>query len=480
MLQTRKLIIPLILSGSIAVNPPSVASQTDRVCIQDLNREIHSLLHSPQREKESWGIVVERLNDRQNLYQLNPNKYFLPASNAKLFTTAAILLKLGENFTIKTPVYLKVESGKASLLIWGKGDPTFSKLQLDIIAQKLQQTGIKSLDELILVDDYNFPHNPINYTWEFSDLFFSYAVPVNSLILEENSVIITIKPSKPGEKVKIQWSDEIAGRQWLIINEGMTVAEGEKQTLDVYPLRLESVLAIRGNLPVNTGEENWLLSIPKPGEYFRDSLISILSKKGIIVNKVSLINPPEGIELRGYNLLLEFQSPPLKEWVKKINQDSNNLYAEVLFRYIGENSDNPEDSLEEILREIGINKEEYRLKDGSGLSRQNLVTPKGLVDLLGAMANSKYGDLFKESLAVGGISGTLKNRFRDTTVAGKIVGKTGTLTGVAALSGYLFPKNYQELVFSIIVNNSLEKNRDLREVIDRIVVILYQLEDCKP
>ncbi|MCS6942389.1 MAG: D-alanyl-D-alanine carboxypeptidase/D-alanyl-D-alanine-endopeptidase [Geminocystis sp.] len=478
MLQVRILVtIFFSLGFSFGINLPLVASQIGRVCVQDLNREISSLLNTPERQKESWGVVVERLDNRQNLYQLNPNKYFIPASNVKLFTTAAILLKEGENFAIKTPIYLKTESEKTTLLIWGKGDPTISKLQLNIIANKLLQKGLKHLDELILVDDSNFAHNAVNHTWEFSDLFFSYSVPVNSLILGGNSVILTIKPSNPGEKVRIQWSDEIAGRQWQIINEGVTVKEGEEYTLDVHPFQLEPVLVIRGNLPVSQGEDNWFLSIPKPAEYFRDSLISILSAKGIIVDRVT-INSTAQLDLKGYDLLLEFQSPPLKELIRKTNQDSNNLYGEVLFKYVAKNYKNPRDSLEEILEEIGINKENYQLKDGSGLSRQNLVTPKSIVDLLAAMANSKYGDLFRESLAVSGISGTLKNRLREP-MAGKVVGKTGTLTGVAALSGYLHPQNYKDLVFSIIVNNSLEKSSDLRAIIDQIVVLLYKLEDCR-
>ena len=157
------------------------------------------------------------------------------------------------------------------------------------------------------------------------------------------------------------------------------------------------------------------------------------------------------------------------------------MYAEVLFKYLAvENKDlNSSESLTKILNSQGISNDSYQLKDGSGLSRQNLVTPTALVSLLEMINNSKYNEIFRNSLTVAGVNGTLKNRFKDSKIANNLYGKTGTLSGVSTLSGYLMRDNYDDLVFTIIVNNSTDGAKSLRKVIDEIVVMLGDLEECK-
>ena len=176
-------------------------------------------------------------------------------------------------------------------------------------------------------------------------------------------------------------------------------------------------------------------------------------------------------------LLLEISSSTIQELITETNQESNNLYAEALLNLIQENH-NSLDSLKNILTKLGLDPNSYVLKDGSGLSRQNLVSPAVFVQLLTAMAQSTHGESYRKSLAIAAETGTLKGRFQDTAVAGKLHAKTGTLSGSSSLSGYLDNPNFQPLVFSILVNNSEQASPFLRKAIDSIIILLSQLKKC--
>ncbi|HBB31562.1 MAG TPA: D-alanyl-D-alanine carboxypeptidase/D-alanyl-D-alanine-endopeptidase [Cyanobacteria bacterium UBA8803] len=165
---------------------------------------------------------------------------------------------------------------------------------------------------------------------------------------------------------------------------------------------------------------------------------------------------------------------PLAEWIRVTNTNSNNAYADTLMRRLGGLS-----AAKEALTQLGVNPSSYRISDGSGLSRQNLATPTALVETLKAMNIAKGREVFYTSLAVGGVSGTLRNRFRLTPAQGKLHAKTGTLRGVSALSGYLENPNYGTLVFSIIVNQPGQPDQAFVGAIDEIVLQLSRLTSCQ-
>ncbi|HBK64427.1 MAG TPA: D-alanyl-D-alanine carboxypeptidase/D-alanyl-D-alanine-endopeptidase [Cyanobacteria bacterium UBA11149] len=164
---------------------------------------------------------------------------------------------------------------------------------------------------------------------------------------------------------------------------------------------------------------------------------------------------------------------PLDEWVTITNTNSNNAYAEALLRQVGGVG-----AVKDTLSQLGINPNSYRLSDGSGLSRQNSASPTTLVQLLRAMSVAKNRDIFYSSLAVAGVSGTLKRRFHFTPVEGHLHGKTGTLKGVRSLSGYLEHPEYGVIVFSVIANQSSPSGDNLIDAIDDIVVQLSRLSKC--
>lgn len=445
------------------------------ICANNLETEIDKIIHQPSREKETWGIVIESLNPQKIFYELNRDKFFIPASNVKLLITASILIKKGANFSIITPIYTEGNSPNlSSLIIEGKSDPSFTNDHLKLIADSLKTQQVTTIDNLILVNN-SLPNNTTNYTWEFEDIYFDFAVPVNNFILNQNTVNLTLNHSFINQKPSLIWSDEIAGKQWLIDNQVLTSHENTPLNLNIYPLFARSSFMIMGELPLNEKAPIWRLSIPNPDQYFQESLVKILQENGIKIIKSEVINDTH-FKDKNLQLLLEIKSPSLAELITITNQDSNNLYAEVLLKNLADDSHNSWQSLETILNQLGVSPDEYKLKDGSGLSRHNLITPHALITLLKAMANN---DVFINSLSNAGVNGSLKNRFLNTNISNNLFAKTGTLSGISALSGYLKNDDYGNLVFSILVNQSSSDSATLRRTIDEIVLLLGQLKKCE-
>ncbi|MBE9045252.1 D-alanyl-D-alanine carboxypeptidase/D-alanyl-D-alanine-endopeptidase [Pleurocapsales cyanobacterium LEGE 10410] len=171
----------------------------------------------------------------------------------------------------------------------------------------------------------------------------------------------------------------------------------------------------------------------------------------------------------------QIRATSIGDWIKVTNLRSDNAYANVLLRYLGGTQ-----SVQQALTGLGIDANGYRLRDGSGLSRNNLATPRTLVSTLRAMFHARGNDVFSASLPIAGISGTLKNRLRHTTAEGMVRAKTGTLRGVRALSGYIDNSQYGTLVFSIITNQPInQSSKSVVQAIDEIVLRLSVLTKCQ-
>ena len=231
-------------------------------------------------------------------------------------------------------------------------------------------------------------------------------------------------------------------------------------------------------MAVNSDPDQFGLAVVNPRNYFLESLKNIFVKEGIIINKATINKSTKNYEFE--KNLTNIKSETLEVLVTKVNQESNNLVAESLLKLLANNGKNKSslEVLEEALTKLGINPNSYQLKDGSGLSRQNLVTPEALVTTLRLMAKTSEAQTYRQSLAIAGVNGTLKNRFQETPIQGILQAKTGTITGTSALSGYLTTPDYSDVVLSIIVNQSEVPVSELREAIDTIIVLLGQLKKC--
>ena len=453
-------------------------TKTRKICPAQLTSVVNEVINRPQYSRVRWGILVQPLYKVQNLYSRDAEKYFTPASNAKLLTTAAALQQLGVNYRIRTSVY---EDGNNVLRVVGRGDPSFNDTQLVALALQLKQRGINQITRLIADDSY-FQGDIVHRSWEWEDVYSDYGAPVNSLIVNENVFGINFVPQAVGTPLQLTWNDANEARLWQIINQSVTAQEKQPITLNVKRELSGNVLRIQGELPADANPLLWKLPVVDPNYYFLRRFRTALMGEKISLGQTAVASG-------GANLkeLASVESPPLSDLVMETNQNSNNLYAEALLRAIAfklpkkPNQTTVDAGLEVLkttLTQLGVNPYGYTLVDGSGLSRHDLITPSALVQVLQAMAKTPAASVYRASLPVAAKSGTLKNRFRNTPAEGIVQAKTGTVTGVTSLSGYVNNSKYEPLVFSIIVNQSEQKAKVLREGVDEIVVLLTQLQRC--
>ncbi len=464
-------LVLLIFAINSFIPPVAKANlESASVCSQDLSLEINSIIDRPEFSKSRWGILVQNLSSGKTLYSRDRDKYFVPASNVKLLTTASALLELGEEFRIKTPIYATGElPNLTTLRIKGQGDPTISSENLKNIVQQLQVLGIKQIEKLIIEDSY-FDQNPLNPTWEWSDIYYYYATSVNSIILNENTFTLTLLPQKVGETVKLKWSDAIAARQWNILNHGVTAVAETPYNIEITGVLGKPTLKIQGELAQDSQPDDWDLAVVDPANYFLETWRHLLSQAGIKVNQGIVIK--EALTIPEARIIVTIFSTPLKNILQEINQESNNLYAETIANILGRqlNTETGVEAIKQILDQLEIDSNSYILADSSGLSRHSLVTPEVLVTLLSKISQTSVAKTYKESLALAGVSGTLKYRFAN--ISGNLWGKTGTLSGVITLSGYLELPNDETLVLSILVNNFDTDKKIVRQGIEEIVALL--------
>ncbi len=492
------------------------APTDEPLCPADLPIAIAAITERPDLARSRWGILVQTLNSGRTLYALEAQQYFTPASNAKLLTTAAALHQLGAQYRIRTSVYGTQASPKLEALwVVGRGDPSLKTAQLRELARQLEGQGIRQVQQLLVAEE-DGQISGINPTWEWEDVQYYYGTAISPLILNGNAVTLTLTPQQLGQPVQLNWDDPIAARQWRTDNRAVTAAPGTPYSVAVSGVLGQSVLHIRGELAADAEPDPWGLAILDPTRYFLDTFRQVLALEGIDVipfgiklgtfeflklpaGKTAQIQNPKskiqnGIRQVKANVLppidstltelAAVESPPLAVLVEEVNQSSNNLYAEALLHVLGAEVKGEATfeaglaALKKTLTELGVDSQSYALADGSGLSRHNLVSPEAIAQTLQLMARSPEAAVYQASLPVAGMTGTLKNRFRDTAVRGQLRAKTGTLTGVSALSGYLEVPNYQPLVFSILVNQSERSVATLRRAIDEIVVLLTRLRTC--
>lgn len=451
-----------------------VIAQSKNSC--QLERAIAEILQKPEHNQSYWGIAVQDLDNKQSQYQLNAKQLFVPASVSKLFTTAAALDTLGHNYRFQTSSYIQgIAPELKTLVIRGGGDPSLSKEYLVEIGQLLKEQEITNI-KTVVIDDSLFTEPAINPTWEWSDLAFYYGVPVNSLILEENSTTLTLVPSTVGQSSQIAYdaNQAIALSQWDINNQLITSNIGTKYQGTVTQTFGTNQLTITGQIPIDAEPDIWRLSIPNPAQYALEQLLFELAKQDITVEK-SLITKTKFNYNEIITLLSKKSSPELSIIIQFANQNSKNIYAESLFHLLGTFNPNQTsaEAIATTLIQLGIPENTVVMADGSGLSRHNLATPASLTMLLEAMANHPDAEIFKNSLAIAGEIGTLRRRFLDTPIAGNFYGKTGTLTNVVTLAGYLELAGDRTLALSILVNQSPHRATVTRQGIDAIVEEIY-------
>lgn len=464
-----------LLGNSVA----QIEKSSESICPAQLKTAIDEVINRPQFRRARWGILIESLlltSTNSSLYNHDAERFFIPASNVKLLTTAAALRQLGADFRIRTSVY---QMPGGVLRVVGRGDPSLQDAQLKDLAQQLKSQGINNIQRLILDDGY-FQGDHINLTWDWQDVQSDYGTAVNSLILNQNAVELTLAAQQIGQPLRVNWAEAIASRQWQIDNTSVTAPIGTPNSITVTAVLGQPLLQIKGQLAIDAEAEIIGLPIINPAQYFLAHFRKALIAQGISVAQASVASS-QGTAAGKEVATVE--SPPLARLLMETNQESNNLYAEVLLRTLGVGSSGDTTKLGvkkvvETLTVLGVDPESSNLIDGSGLSRQNLVSPEAIVQTLKRMAQTPESSIYRASLSTAGVNGTLRRRFLNTLAVGNLQAKTGTLTGVSALSGYLDIPGFRPVIFSLIVNQSNQSSTVQRQAIDEIVILLTRLRSC--
>lgn len=476
----------LLLGTQIGITQQVARSQTPvvpattskSICPAELGASVDAVLKRPQFMRSHWGIMVQPLSSEQTLYSRDAQKYFVPASNLKLLTTAAALQQLGANFRFRTSIY---SNNNGVLRVVGRGDPSLNDIQLQALAQQLKQQGITEIKQLIADDSY-IQGDIVNPTWQWEDVQSDYGAPVNSFILNQNAFSFKLVPQTVGKISQLAWNDANEAKQWGIINQSVTVAQNQPTYINVTRNLSGTVLRITGQLTANA--EPYLVNLPviDPNQYFLRRFRTNLEAEKISLGQTLVVHGGTNQQE-----IADVESPPLSELLVETNVNSNNLYAEALLRALavkkprGLNQSSADVGLEIVkasLTQLGVDSANYVLVDGSGLSRRNLVTPFALIQTLRGMAKTPAASVYRSSLPVAGKSGTLKNRFLNTSAEGIVQAKTGTMRGTVSLSGYVNLPQYEPLAFSIMVNQSEQSATVIRQGIDEVVVLLTQLRRC--
>ena len=476
-----------------------------------LPERIRELLDAaPALRGAFWGIQAVELSSGKVLYQQNAEHLFIPASNTKLFTTAMALQRLGPDFTFETRVVADAAADMARrirgpLRLIGGGDPNLSGraipyrmgpppgdplAAIEDLAAQIAAAGVKRVDGDVVGDDTWYVWQPYPAGWGIDDPESDDGAPVSALTLNDNTIRINLRPGiRDGDPAVL--SLQPALEFYRLENRVHTVETGGPRVVHFDRLPGSRQARIWGTIPRRDRGIELAVAVEDPAEYAAQALIAALENRGITVEgrPVALhlypdqvrdltqgapVAPPSGVQLA------RRVSPALVEDLRITDKVSQNLHAELLLRAVGRSRRNVgslEAGLEEMktfLTEVGIEPESYFLRDGSGLARLNLVTPDAVMKLLRFMYATPLRDTWISLLPVGGEDGTLSNRFGGSPAAGRVHAKTGSLSHVAALSGYLQRNDGAWVAFSILVNNFNAPAAEIRGVMDRICTLISE------
>jgi D-alanyl-D-alanine carboxypeptidase/D-alanyl-D-alanine-endopeptidase (penicillin-binding protein 4) len=498
------------------------AGAQDPETLGSLRERIAAHLAQPRFAPAAWGVKIVSLDTGKTIFEHNPQKYFNPASNAKLYTAALALERLRADHRIKTSLYSMSRpeaSGtlKGDLIVYGRGDPTMAaRLNggdyfkgLDPLVTQFVNAGVRRIEGDLIADESYFAGPPFGAGWEWDDLQAYYGAEVSSLTVNDNAVDLFVKPAdRAGIPCRITTGP--ATSFVTVMNRTQTAPKGAESRIAVYRPVGENIIYVSGRLPMDSTGYYGAIAVHNPAGLFVSLLKEALGRRGIVVTgrtrvidwKYREVTPIE------FSKLIELgsvESVPLGDIVRETLKPSQNLWAQLLLLQVGETSrfgitagsifangsangsvrpaefpvsaQSANDSraartseelgveaLNDLLSTIGVKKGDVLLEEGSGLSRRDVITPEATVALLAYMSKSRWADVYRNALPIAGVDGTLQNRMKGTAAAGNVRAKTGTLRYVYTLSGYVTTVAGERLAFSIMLNNYNAERSDTSAV----------------
>jgi serine-type D-Ala-D-Ala carboxypeptidase/endopeptidase (penicillin-binding protein 4) len=532
-------ILAVILAGILAAPgwmpaQPSAAQNGARATQAKglLSDRIEAILADPKLSHAEFGISVTTL-DGQQLYALNHERLFIPASNVKLTTTAAAYALLPVHTLSWTTAVVaggEIDSAGAlhgDLVILGVGDPTMSAQHypyqapgtnvapavsnavdsaatppvtamtaLDLLAQQVEQSGVRSIDGDVVGDDSFFLDEPYGTGWGWDDLQWDYGAPISALTFNDNAAKLYIHADESAAGATVaEWTP---GVDYYTLDSTMTPAPTGETAHPGLEHRPGSMLVRAwGTTGANGLRVN--MSIEDPAIYMATAFKDALRNRGILVAGGALARHKIGngtgdfVEERARPLQLTRSdmgrviapvaerkalamrfSVPVSQDITVTNKTSNNLHAELLLRLLGKLFADEGSFAEgarvvrQFLVNAGVDDNDFFLYDGSGMSPDDRIAPRALTRLLTYASQQTWGQEWRASLPIAGEDGTLAARFKDSPLKGKMWAKTGTLNEVNALSGYLTAASGKMLAFSILVNGRRPGSNAEVQAVDKI------------
>lgn len=475
------LAIPSI-AGQAVSNPGPAASAPLRITTAtSLGEQIDSLIAQPRFAGADWGIAVISLSTGRTLYSHHADQLFQPASTTKLFTAAVALSELGADYRIPTRVLAggEVRNGRLDgpLILYGMGDPTLgvdaaTLHWADQLAGQLAAQGLKHVHGDLIADATYFASPTMGSGWEATDLQSWFAVPTSALSVGENLVEVTVAPGIGAGAPAVLRFDP-ADAMTAVTNDVLTSAQRTRNDVNLYRAPGDGTLYAFGNIAAKSPAQNYKLALPDPAQFAGRQLQEALARHGIQLDgKLATVHWPrrDAFLPNSPRTLAEVLSPPVGEILARGLKRSQNLYLQNLLLLAGVKAQADTEQREgsmgfitserwgiramhQMLEQIGIAPGASLIEEGAGLSRRNLATPNAMARLLVFLASQPYGPALVQALPIAGVDGTLQWRMRNTPAENNVRAKTGSMSFVHCLAGYVTSGDGERLAFAIMLNN---------------------------
>ena len=472
-----KIIFTITFLSIIWLFPERIHAQKPESAESVFVKTVETILGNSCLRKQNFGIKIHSLERNKTLYSVNSNRLFAPASNVKLLTTAMALKRLRPEYRFKTGLYATTPVGgetlRGDIFIKGFGDPNLVSEQMWLLVKELKNIPLRKVHGDIIADASFFDNNLRVKTWKKGGVE-AYNAPLGALSFNFNTVTVHINPGeKPGDRPVVVVDPNIEFIR--VDNRARTVSKSKRSRLIVNRIDRggHNEITISGVVSVNHARETYYLNITRPAYYAASVFKDYLRQEGVeVTGKVRVGFVPEG----AYEIL-SHSSMPLSLILRGLNKFSNNFVAEQILKTIGADIYGPPGTtlnglraMDEYMQSLKYKPEGFSILDGSGLSRQNRLSPDQIVSVFQDM----YADLgvypeFISALGVMGRDGNVLKRMNGHNSAERARVKTGTLNSVSALSGYFQSADGERFAFSILMNDLKCSNGQAKRLQDRIV-----------
>lgn len=455
--------------------PAAGAAAVDRQpapAVRDLRLDLSSIFGAPLTARGLWAVDVRSLDRGEILYQRNAGTLMMPASNLKILTVAAASAALGWDYryttTLETAAPVVDGVLRGDLFVRGTGDPTINDRDgraarvFEEWLAALAAAGIHRIDGRLIGDDQAFDDDGLGAGWAWDDLPDGYSAPVGALQYNESTATLTITVGAiAGDPAVVSLP---AGAGLTVVNHVVTGPAGSPASLSVRRHVDRPVLEVRGSIPLGEAARDRGIAVVNPTRFFVASLKGALEGRGVLVagDAVDIDDVAAELVTAGglpRRIVASTTSPPLSEIATVLMKDSQNLYAETLLKTLGAARGGLGTfaaglaAVREILSSgAGVQADALVMVDGSGLSRYNYVTAEALARVLAVEYRQPDRDRFVATLPIAGTDGTLASRMRGTRAAGNAAAKTGSLSNVRTLSGYVRTRDGEMLSFVMLAN----------------------------